>query len=219
MPKSDASWSGKLRRITELERPDHHLLRAEDDCYFLGEYTARKGYAHSSTNHLITNLKKKMHLRGTPQWQYKGQAIREAGAALASGLRPGAAITLVPIPPSKLVGTAEYDDRMYQVARLMGHAPDVRQMIQLGEARDTAHENENPRDWEMLKEKLRIDAAALAPVPQTIALIDDVLTTGCSFRACRSLIEDHLGQVTIIGLFVARRALESDFDPVDFDDL
>ncbi len=58
MPTSDASWSGRLRLIGDLERPDHHHLEAGDQCAFFGEYTPGEGWKHSSTNNLILNLKK-----------------------------------------------------------------------------------------------------------------------------------------------------------------
>jgi hypothetical protein len=32
-------------------------MDTEDDCYYFGEYTARAGYAFSTTNDLIQNLK------------------------------------------------------------------------------------------------------------------------------------------------------------------
>jgi hypothetical protein len=68
MTTFDGSWSGRLRKVSDLERPDHWYLTAKDDCVFFGEYTARGGYGHSSTNQLIHNLKKKPELVGTPQY-------------------------------------------------------------------------------------------------------------------------------------------------------
>ena len=41
-------------------------LTAMDECYFLGEYTARKGFAFSATNQLILNFKKAMNKRNSP---------------------------------------------------------------------------------------------------------------------------------------------------------
>jgi predicted amidophosphoribosyltransferase len=42
-----------------------------------------------------------------------------------------------------------------------------------------------------------------------IALFDDVLTTGCHFRAAKSILEKSFHEVEIIGLFIARRAPET----------
>jgi hypothetical protein len=82
MTTFDESWSGRLRKVGDLERPDHWFLTEADDCVFFGEYTARAGYGHSSTNQLIHNLKKKPELSGTPQYVWKGRAIDTIGRAI-----------------------------------------------------------------------------------------------------------------------------------------
>ena len=64
----DGSWSGRLRIVGDLERPDHWYLDPTDVCAFFGEYTARAGYGHSSTNQLIHNLKKNPESANTPQY-------------------------------------------------------------------------------------------------------------------------------------------------------
>src|SRR2546425_303954 len=95
----DDSWTGALRLIGELERPDHYYLSADDQCYFMGDYTARAGYGHSSTNQIISNLKKSPLLRNTTQWPHKMRVIREVAAAIRSNLNPSRLpdLTFVPI--------------------------------------------------------------------------------------------------------------------------
>ena len=66
MTTSDASWSPSLRKVTDLERGDHWYLRESDQCYFFGEYTPGKGWAHSQTNQLVLNLKILPALRMSP---------------------------------------------------------------------------------------------------------------------------------------------------------
>lgn len=208
MPTCDDSWTGSLRTVTDLERPDHHLLRPEDFCYFAGEYTPRAGFGASATNQLITNLKKRPSLRTTNQWPHKQRAIADAAASIKAGLNVNALpdILFIPIPPSKLPTDPEYDDRMTEIARRIG--PNVREAIYLAEPRDAAHAGDDVRDWQALKAKLRLHADWLQPVPRYIALVDDMLTTGCSYRACESLLRDYLPAapiVPIFGLFVSRR--------------
>ena len=41
---SGSTFPQRLTKIDDLTRPDHSYLAAVDDCYVLGEYTARKGY-------------------------------------------------------------------------------------------------------------------------------------------------------------------------------
>lgn len=78
MPTFDESWSGRLRVIGDLERPDHWYLTPEDQCAFFVDYTARAGYGASTTNQLILNLKKKPELAETPQHGWKHRAIAES---------------------------------------------------------------------------------------------------------------------------------------------
>jgi hypothetical protein len=76
----------RLTKIDDLSRPDHTYLTAADDCYFIGEYTARQGYAFSSTNNLIVNFKKSVQTRNTSQWPHKERAIGQAAAAFRAAL-------------------------------------------------------------------------------------------------------------------------------------
>ena len=117
MRTSGSTFPQRLTKIDDLTRPDHSYLTAADDCYFIGEYTARKGYAFSATNNLIVNLKKPMDRRGRPEWPYKGSAIETAAAMFRSALKDKAreTLTFVPVPPSKAKGDPLYDDRVEQV--------------------------------------------------------------------------------------------------------
>jgi hypothetical protein len=67
---SDVNWSPSLRRIGEIELPDHYYLSAEDECYFFGEYIPRgdspePAWKLSVTNKKISNLKKHPSKSGT----------------------------------------------------------------------------------------------------------------------------------------------------------
>ena len=70
--------NGKLTKFDESTRQGHFYLRAEDDCFYLIESTAGKGFDHSDANGLISNFKKKPSVKGTYQWRYKLTAIRAA---------------------------------------------------------------------------------------------------------------------------------------------
>jgi hypothetical protein len=103
MMTSASTFPLRLTKIDDLTRPDHFYLTAADDCYFLGEYTARKGFAFSATNRLILNFKKTMDRQGKPEWPWKERALREAAAAFRTALNNDYlnVATLVPVPPSK----------------------------------------------------------------------------------------------------------------------
>ncbi len=183
MAISDESWSAKLRTIGDLERPDHSYLTPSDECFFFGEYTARAGYAHSRTNSIIANLKKKFTLRTTSQWHHKERTIRECAAAIAANLKPEylPQIVFVPIPPSKCPSNPEYDDRVTRIARAISPNADVREVIFSVADREARHTIQDHRDPNALRSILRIrEELAGKPRPFVIVL-DDVVTTGCSF--------------------------------------
>lgn len=124
MTTSDASWSPNLRIVGDLERPDHYYLTNSDDSAFFGEYTAGVGWSHSATNQLIYNLKKNPLSAPQALW-YKSEAIRRVAAVIGANLKQEllGRTVIVPIPPSKLASSPEYDDRMIQVARAIGQTP------------------------------------------------------------------------------------------------
>ncbi|WP_395542713.1 hypothetical protein [Neotabrizicola sp. sgz301269] len=208
MPKSDASWNGSLRIVGDLERPDHHLLRQEDECYFMGSYTSGAGYAHSFTNNLINNLKKPMSKQGTPEWPHKRKAIRDAADALREGLQPGAIAVsaFIPVPPSCPKGHPNHDDRMTQIARRIAPTGDVRELLLTTVERPPRHTSTAPRDTAALRATIAVDDKLRVPRPKQVIMLDDVMTTGCGFRVCKDLIQEVWPGITVYGVFVARVA-------------
>jgi hypothetical protein len=208
----------RFTQIDDLTRPDHSYLTAEDVCYFLGEYTARKGYAFSKTNDLILNFKKPMSKRGTSQWSYKAWAIDYAAKALRAALddRDLDAITFVPIPPSKAKDDPLYDDRVLQMLRAVRPQPplDIRELLVQDRSTAAAHESETRPTPRELEDLYQIDRRLLAPTKE-IAIVDDVLTTGLHFRAMKTHLQRVFPDVKIMGLFLARRAP----DTSDIEDL
>jgi len=120
-----------LTRIDDLHRPDHYRLDPTDECFFIGEYTAGRGFAHSTTNQLIYNLKKTVDRRGTPEYWHKEEAIRRAGRALSLFLNPEFVRhgTFVPVPPSCVPDDPLYDDRITQVIRQIDPNVDAREIV------------------------------------------------------------------------------------------
>ncbi len=208
----------RLTKIDDLTRADHSYLNAEDDCYFIGEYTARKGFSFSDTNGLISNLKKPMNRRGRSEWRYKAKAIADAAAAFRESIQPAwlDTATLVPMPPSKARNHVDYDDRMTQVVRAIRTQPpvDCRELLIQATSTEAAHlqqDRPRPADIEAL---YQIDPGLAVPGPTVIGVFDDVLTTGAHFKGAKAVLQRHFPGITIIGLFVARRVPEA----IDWDD-
>ena len=211
MARSQSSLPGRLTKVDALA-PDHWHLTAADECYFLGEYTAGKGDRFSPTNQLIFNLKKSPTRRGRPEWWHKEQAIRDVAAALRAAITPGYLdkITFVPMPPSKAKSDPLYDDRMVQVLTTIRPTPplDVRELIVQPVSTEAAHDSTYRPSPADVRSRYRVDDAQASPPPHDlIAIVDDVLTTGAHFVAAKSLLAEQFPDASIVGIFVARRAL------------
>ena len=216
-------FPNNLTEIDPLTRPDHGYLTADDECFFLGEYTARRGFAHSDTNQLIFNLKKPMNRRGRPEWRYKQRAIRTAARAFRNAIDDSLlrAATFVPIPPSKAKDDPEYDNRMTQlVAAIDNTNPvDCRELIVQSESTPAAHESDDRPTPDQLHARYALDQQLIEPPPTSIVLIDDVLTTGSHFKASKRILQQVFPNVSIVGYFVARRVPETLDIEAFFDDL
>lgn len=197
-----------LTEIDELLRRDHSHLTAEDECLFIREYTSGAGFAHSDTNDLISNFKKPVTKKGTPEWKYKEVAVKRIAAELGGVLNPAfvKAATFVPMPPSKKRGDPDHDDRLVRMLRLLGGGTaDVRELLVAVENREAFHTSTARRDIAAMVENLAIDPSCLRPRPAQIAIVDDILTTGAQYRAAVTVIGRQLPGVPLVGLFVARR--------------
>jgi len=203
--------SKRVLQIDELTRPDHHYLEAADICYYTGEYTAGEGHAYSDTNQLIHNFKKSVDKRGTAQWQHKETAILKAAHIFRAALKPDAQITFVPIPPSKSKSDPLYDNRMLRLLQetCNNRPTDIREMVIQVQSTEAVHlSNLRPTPEELIA-NYYIDENLTEPTPKTILIVDDVLTTGCHFKAIQQLLVQRFPHVKIFGLFIARRAPKS----------
>jgi predicted amidophosphoribosyltransferase len=211
----------RVRRIDDQNRSDHYLLTADDECFFLFEYTSRRNYNFSQTNSLISNLKKRPSLQGTAQYRYKISAMNDCAAALGAVMNPNwlANATLVPVPPSKARADPEYDDRMAQICRAIptrpGRTIDVRELVFQSESLPADHENEGQRlSVDDLRAVYRIDETQAALAPQKIGVVDDVLTNGTHFRAMKIILQNRFPGVPVVGFFIARRVFPSPFEAI-----
>ena len=225
MTSASASFPQRLTRIDELTRNDHSFLLPEDECLFFGDYSARKGFAHSPTNQLILNFKKPCRFRNSPSWYYKTLAIAKAAELLSRNIGKNLPkVTLVPVPPSKVKAHPEYDDRLMDMLRLLkgpqGELSDVRELVTQKRDMPAAHESGNrsrPGEWEDVYE---ICESITHPEPTWIGVIDDVIVTGCRFRAMSNILRRRFADARITGIFLARRVPDASdisefFDPVD----
>jgi len=211
----------RLQQIDDSNRSAHYYLTPADECFFVHEFTARKGYNFSPGNQFIFNFKKSPAKRLEPQYQHKLSAIRWAADFFRRlfDTQPTvyANATLVPIPPSKARNHPDYDDRMWQVVIgiAQGRGADARELIIQTGGYEAAHEAGANRIKPLALQALyRLHAD---PPKPTIILFDDVLSAGCHFRAAKSAILAAYPDRRVVGFFLARRVLPDPAD--DFQDL
>lgn len=212
----NGGWMAFECRLQKLElenRALHHYLDAGDECYFIGEYTSGQGFGYSEFNQLIYNLKKDPSRRhSNPQeYRYKERAIITVADCLARTIKPEfleSKITLVPIPPSKTKAHPSYDDRILRICNGIVasiETPDVCELIQCGKDIDATHSDDHkPKPGELKKTYNLICPQGYKP-RDIVFLLDDVLTTGTHFRACKEMILEAFPSVVVVGIFVARR--------------
>jgi hypothetical protein len=203
----------RLIRIDDALRTEHSYLTPQDECYCLGEYIPRGGFAAGPVNSMISNFKKPVTRRALPEYRHKENDIVRAGHFVSTVLAAEtvANSTLVPIPPSKARDDPLYDDRLSRVLRSGLPNADVRELVVMRESTRAHHEyaegERRPTPDEYF-ELLRLDEAQLAqPIRPTVILFDDVLTNGTHFKACKRLITEHAPATRVIGLFIGRRKL------------
>lgn len=215
----------RLTEVDDLIRLDHYYLDPGDRCYFLGEYTARGGYAYSDTNQLIFNFKKSPDRKGRPEWRYKGIAINTIGNQFRQNIKDEwleNVATLVPIPPSKTKSDPMYDDRLIRMLQALGRglSVDIRELVLQRENMEPAHSAANRPTPEELAENYVIDESLVDPRPNLIAVFDDMLTSGCHFKAMQLVLQERFPGVPIVGFFAARRVPDSiDVEDIDITEL
>jgi len=212
-----------LTKVDDLLRGEHVYLDANDHCYFLHEYTARAGFSHSESNRLIWNLKKSVDRRDkAAEWRHKISAIQTCADELITAIKASRrrgleGALLVPTPPSKTKAHALHDDRICQVAQLLsqGLSLEVAELLENRGDREPQRASKAKRDIEALQANLHFNASALVQRPKGIFLVDDVLTTGATFAACKKVLQRHLAGIQVVGIFVARRVPSPQADDSD----
>lgn len=206
----------KLQSIDQLLISDHFYLTPSDKCFFLGEYTSRKGFEHSETNQLILNLKKGLDKINTREWKYKEPAINKYGSILAQIFidEDISGSVFVPVPPSKSKTDPLYDDRLVQVLEKANSYSSInkfliKELVIQKISTEAFHENCRMEPGTLAR-LYEIDTGKLEFNPKRFIIFDDMLTTGSHFKAVQMILKNTFPNVEVVGLFLARRVFHAD---------
>ena len=213
--------------IDEAVRKEYSYLEPDDTCLYVWERMShlwregeRPDYTQYPVNGLISNLQIPVSCKTSnpPRYYWKGKAVAYAASALGK-LIPEILrqddVVFVPIPPSKMETDADYDPRIIDTLRaIRPRLPDIRPLVVLsGEGFDSKQKGLRPVDR---AQYYMVDEDLADPEPQTIVLFDDILTTGCHYKAMELVLKERLPDGEIVGLFLARTVRppeEDDEDP------
>jgi hypothetical protein len=190
-----------LQKIDESLQEEHLCLESTDKCYFFGEYTGRQGYSP-------------MNKKGEAGWHYKDKEVVKIAKLLMStkGWSKLKGYTWVPMPPSKIKLDPAYDDRLLRVLSKIKETEkdlDVRELLVGKASREPAHDpnsQKRPKISDHLK-NFELDQLLKTPTPKAIAIFDDVITTGASFKAAQSILQEVFPKIPIVGIFIARNRI------------
>ena len=165
------------------------FILQEDEVYYAREYISKGGYKASEANQLIMNLKKPVNRRGQRDWYYKEQAIDRFARELAAALKDGTVIAA--IPSSKCRTDPEYDSRLVDtLSAAKRYKPSliVEQPIVVNATSVAVHAGGSRRPDEIYS---NLVWNGFSHEVHQVLLVDDVLTTGSHFRACKRIILEH----------------------------
>lgn len=211
----------RLTWIDDANRGDHSFLTREDRCAFFGELQASVGWGGGATNQLVANFKRTPaqiahECTGERLRRHRARAINQVAAALRSQFTREEVelrCTFVPIPTSKQPGHPEYCDRLERSLRLAfsGYRADIRPLLRLTASTRADHSSAAGRlGYQHLLALTSIDARQLAgELRPVVVLFDDVLTSGKHYKVAKTRIREVFPGQGILGLFIARRALQS----------
>jgi hypothetical protein len=191
-------WDGTGRRTRPFIDPSTHAV------FYYRQYIAGGGYQKSESNQLITNLKKRITAPESELY-YKEKAIDkfvdELVGLLKSDTQTPTCMTW--IPPSKVKGDPEYDDRMEQVVHKACRKLNFTALetFQNKKSRPQLHYGNTRNPYDIAKNLQWCDSS-LQKFDE-LFIVDDVLTTGASFRAMHDLIHEKYPSLQIVGLFWA----------------
>ena len=189
-----------LDRPSNLEGPAEH-------CYYARERISKGNWNACPTNNLISNFKMEPAVRRSNphRWKHKGNAVAQFAQELRRLLPNGFAIAA--IPTSKTRDDDEFDPRFDMLfdcllrfrSDLVVCEPVIRSI-----SVEPAHKQGSRSSIETILESLEYVGFGDGAPPH-IVFVDDVITTGKHYSACRRLVSANCTQaIEVYGVFWAK---------------
>lgn len=215
--------------VDSVLRSTRGHLTPSDLCYY---YLIRdsRGWddgPHAKANQLITNFKhdpQKYAANSGPMY-YKSQAIRTLAGYVRSffiaqkDVLGNKDVYLVPIPTSKPRSAQYYDPRLDSLCQIVERdVPWVRYLPLLDTKQNVgkAHAGAGSRDPSFLAGNMDCGEIPPSRSERYVVLVDDVLTTGAHYAACKQVVRNKFPDVVVLGLFLSVHVNEDREDPHDW---
>jgi hypothetical protein len=151
----------------------------------------------------------------TARVEIKEWAISKAADMLREAIPPERlkSATLVPVTPSKAKDDPRYDDRLLRVLQRFGSGVgiDMRELVVQRRSTAAAHESEDRPTPADLLDLYAIDETLTEPALEKLVVFDDLLTTGCHFKAIVHKLGDRFPSIPQRGWPVARKVTACEF--------
>lgn len=208
MPAEGKSWT----YIDEVERRAL-LLDDSDMCYYYLVRTSG-GFSTSEANNRIDNFKKKPeHWKSNPNvWQYKTKEIDRfadnvcsllMSKDFAKALKLFRYVALTPAPTSLPKSHEHYDSRLVDMCRIVAQRIGSVHLEDVLDTRCAMTASHAGGSRNVLSLMSNMTCRPFQEEPDLVILVDDVLTTGAHFVACRDTIRTFNPSAQVIGLFLA----------------
>ena len=198
----------RFRLIDETNWNDYHYIGPGDECLYIWERMSKVKvgeWDQYPANRLISNLQIPISCKTENPFRYKHKisAVKHAAQALGKLMGDFRDVgTCVPVPPSKVRDDPEHDPRLLKVLRAVRPPlTDIRELILLKENCDAKQKGRTPEER---SRDYRVNEEEAEPEPTTIVIVDDVLTTGCHFKAVKTVLERRFQGASIYGIFLTR---------------